>query len=345
MEKKQVVILMGGMSSEHEVSLASGATVTESLNRTRYAITPVTITRDGLWQFPGEDPVDIYQAVPRLKRQDPDCVFIALHGAFGEDGRLQGMLDLLSIPYTSSGCIASGLAMDKIRAKAVVRDAGIRVPEHLTLDIRTWQAGADAVLARVTAEIGFPCVLKSPCQGSSVGLDIPRDPEEFRAGIGGVFEYGDVLMIERYVTGREVTCAVLDVDAQVAPRALPVTEIRPVSSSYFDYYAKYTPGASEEITPAEISPELTTQVRDYAVRAHQAVGCGIWSRSDMIIDADGPVWIEINTVPGLTPTSLYPQAAAAVGIPYGELLDMFVEAAMARGGGPKKGQSHGGCIY
>ena len=329
MQKKRVAVLMGGMSSEHDVSMASGAKVAECLDRAHYDVISVPISRDGLWRFPGTDSVDIFDAIPQLKRLGVDCVFIALHGAFGEDGRLQGLLDLLDIPYTSSGCAASALAIDKPRSKAIARDACIRVAKHIEINRLAWEAQPDSVADTIRAQIGFPCVAKSPCQGSSVGMAICQDAGAFHRDIPGVFEYGDVVMVEEYVTGTEVTCAVLDVDLSAEPRALPVTEIRPVASAFFDYHAKYTPGASNEITPAEISPELTAQVQEFAVRAHKAVGCAIWSRSDMIIGASGPQWIEINTVPGLTPTSLYPQACAAVGISYVEMLDIFVQAAIA----------------
>ena len=329
MAKRRVVVLMGGMSSEHEVSLASGRKIVESLNSEKNEAVPVVISKEGAWRFPDGAEVDIYEAVGRLKALRTDCVFLGLHGAVGEDGRIQGMLDLLGLPYTSSGCAASALAIDKIRSKAVVRGAGIRVSPDIAVDRAEWESGSEGITARVAAEIGFPCVIKSPCQGSSVGLAIPRNAGEFGPAIVEVFAYGDLVMVEQYVAGTEVTCGVLDLDPRGKPVALPVTEIRPRTSSFFDYYAKYTPGASDEITPAKISPELTAQVQAIALRAHEAVGCAIWSRNDMIIDAHGPVWIEINTIPGMTPTSLYPQAAAAAGISYPDLLDRLIDAAIA----------------
>jgi D-alanine-D-alanine ligase len=204
--------------------------------------------------------------------------------------------------------------------------------------LREWEEDADGITAQAAARFGFPCVVKSPCQGSSVGMAIPRDEAAFRNSIPEVFAYGDVLMIEKFIRGAEVTCAVLDVDAAAPPVALPVTEIRPVSSAYFDYQAKYTPGASIEITPAEISAELTRKVQETAVRAHQLIGCSIWSRSDFIIDAEEPIWLEVNTVPGMTGTSLYPQAAAAAGISYEQLVGLFVEAAIAKRGTSLKGR-------
>jgi len=320
---------MGGMSSEHEVSMASGRKVVECLDQDAFAVTPVVITRDGRWAFPETQPVGIVDALPELRRREVDCVFVALHGPFGEDGRLQGLLDLLGIPYTCSSCAASALAMDKLRSKAVVRDAGLRTPVDFAFSRADWEADPASVQARVATVVGYPCVVKSPCQGSSVGMAIPTDERAFGDCLPDVFQYGDDVMVEAFLSGTEVTCAVLDVTPGEAPRALPVTEIRPLTASFFDYEAKYTPGATDEITPAEISPELTAQVQDMAVRAHRLIGCGIWSRSDFMIDEEGPAWIEVNTVPGLTHTSLYPQAAAAAGISYGELLTLFVEGAMA----------------
>jgi len=321
---------MGGVSSEHEVSIASGTGVVQNLDRTRYDVTPVTIALDGTWEFPDRPPMSIFAAVGHLERLAPDGVFIALHGPFGEDGRIQGMLDLLHIAYTSSGCAASALAIDKLSSKAVVRDVGVPVAGHIAIEQRAWQSNPDGALARIGTEVGFPCVVKSPCQGSSLGMAIPPSPQEFRESIEDIFQFGPVAMVEQFISGTEVTCAVLDVEPGAAPRALSLTEIRPVDSTFFDYKAKYTPGASQEITPAEIAPAMTAEVQKMAVRAHRVLGCEIWSRNDFIIGKDGPVWLEVNTIPGMTPTSLYPQAAAEAGISYSELVGLFVEAAIRR---------------
>jgi D-alanine-D-alanine ligase len=338
MSRRNIVVLMGGMSSEHEVSVASGTKVAETIDLDRYEVTSVLITKEGEWCFPDAPPMEIYEATAELKRRGFECAFIALHGAFGEDGRIQGMLDLLGIPYTSSGCAASGLAIDKLRSKAIVAEAGIRVAPYCTVTLREWQEDADGVTARTAAQLGFPCVVKSPCQGSSVGLAIARDEAAFRAAMPEVLAYGNTVMIEAFVRGTEVTCGVLDIEPSASPVALPVTEIRPIASSFFDYHAKYTPGASAEITPAEIADEVTSEVQKSAVKVHDLIGCSIWSRSDFIVGPDGPVWLEVNTVPGMTATSLYPQAAAAAGIPYAQLLSLFIEAAIAKFGAARKGQ-------
>lgn len=329
--KKHVVVLMGGMSSEHDISLKSGTLVAQHIDTNTYKVTPVRITRGGEWVFPrdeDEEYLEVHDAVPRLKEIHPDCVFIALHGPYGEDGRMQGMLDVLGIPYTGSGCVASATAIEKIRAKVLVANAGLRVAEHLEFASGQWEADPEAVARKVEEDLGFPCVVKSPLQGSSLGMAIPRSMAEFPEAVEEVLPFGYTFMVERFVAGRELTCSVLDVSDEDPAVALPVTEIRPKSSSYFDYRAKYTPGATEETTPAEIPDDMRDRVQAMAVRAHEVIGCRGFSRSDMILDGNDLVWLEINTIPGLTETSLYPQAAAAAGISFSELLGLLVDAAM-----------------
>lgn len=329
MAKVRVAVLMGGMSSEHEVSLKSGAMVSGCLSRDRYEVAPVIITPQGQWKFPGARPCALAKAVGRLLDLAPDCVFLALHGPFGEDGRVQGFLDLLGLPYIGSGCAASAIAIDKVRSKSLVADAGVRVPRQLVITRREWDAHPESVSERVAAELGFPCVLKSPCQGSSLGMAIPKEPAQFRKSLLNVFAFDDTVLVEEYLKGVEVTCGVLDVEPDEDPVALPVTEIRPVHSEFFDYEAKYTPGACEEITPARISPETARRVQDAALRAHRCIGCRGLSRSDMILVDDEPVWFEVNTIPGMTETSLLPQGAAAAGIEFPELLDRLIDGALA----------------
>lgn len=328
MGKIRVAVLMGGISTEHEISLKSGAMVLKNLDTTRYDTIPAVIGKDGAWRLADDLPCPITEALPRLMALAPDCVFIALHGPFGEDGRVQGLLDMVGIPYVGSGCAASALSMDKIRAKAVARDEGIPTGRQLTFTLGDWREQKDAVTEAVAEEFGFPCVVKSPCQGSTLGMGIPDTLEEFEGAVEEVFRHGHEMLVEEFLPGVEVTCSVLDDGTEPAPRALPVTEIRPKSGGTFDYHAKYTPGATDEITPARISPELTERVQDFSVRAHVAMGCCGFTRSDFIVVEDQPVWLEINTIPGLTETSLFPQAAAAAGIRFPELLDRLVRSAL-----------------
>ncbi len=329
--KKHVVVLMGGVSAEYEISMKSGEQVIRHLDESAYKVTPVEITRTGEWVFPGDEKeyLEIAAALPRLHALHPDCVFIALHGPFGEDGRMQGLLDLLGIPYTGSGCAASALAIDKVRAKAIVKQAGIAVADEIVITHHEWEQDPEAVAALVAETIGFPCAVKNPLQGSSLGMAIPQTQEDFRSSIEEVFDFGSTLMVEKYIEGLEVTCGVLDLDEESGAAALPVTEIRPVKAKFFDYHAKYTPQATEEITPAKIEDSLRDRIQEMSVRAHEAIGCRGFSRSDMIISGDEVVWLEINTIPGLTETSLLPQAAEAAGISFSELLGKLIESALS----------------
>ncbi|MDP7638239.1 MAG: D-alanine--D-alanine ligase [Candidatus Hydrogenedentes bacterium] len=325
-EKKRVAVLMGGANAEHDISMLSGSMVVEHLPPDRYEAIPIHIAKDGSWYFrpPNGPPISFADAMPALSALSMDCVFIALHGPFGEDGRIQAALDLLQIPYTGSGSGASALAIDKTRAKAVVSGAGIRVARQIEIGGHDWDASRDGATGKI-ADIGFPCVVKSPCLGSSLGMAIVEDTAALPGGVAVVREHGDRIMVEQFVEGTELTCGVLDVGD--GPVALPVTEIRPKSDGYFDYDAKYTPGATDEITPAEIPGDVAEEVRDIAVRAHEIIGCRGFSRSDIFWTGDGLVWLEINTIPGLTQMSLFPKGARAVGTSFPELLGLLVDAA------------------
>jgi D-alanine-D-alanine ligase len=324
------MVLMGGVSPEHEVSLKSGARVVSALEEEQFAVVPVIIGKDARWSFGAEPSMGVFDALPHIQALGVDCVFIALHGPYGEDGRIQGLLDILQVPYTGSGCAASALAMDKVLTKSVVASQGIRVAGHLAIDRATWAVSADQALDAVCKDIGLPCVVKPSRLGSSVGVEMPKTAQALRPAVEAVLAVTDHIMIEEFLTGREMTCAVLDAEATGIVRPLPITEICPKSSTFFDYEAKYTPGASEEITPARIDAQTTQIIQQMAADVHQIVGCAGWSRSDFMLLDDGPVFIEVNTVPGLTETSLFPQAAAAAGIPYEKLMRMFVEAALRR---------------
>ena len=328
--QKHIAVLMGGESLEHDISLKSGSGVAAALDREAYTVTPVVISRAGRWSFDGGPEVGFAEAGARLAGVGVDAVFLALHGTCGEDGRIQGFLDLLRLPYTGSGCAASALAMDKIRCKTVVEAQGIRVAGHLALNRPTWAVSAGEVREAVAEDLGYPCVVKPSRQGSSFGVTIVRDAAGLDAAMTAAFEADEEVMVEQYVAGREVTCAVLDTDPGGRLQSLPVTEIRPKSGAFFDFEAKYTAGACDEITPADLPPETADAVAEMAAHAHEIVGCAGWSRSDFIVGPEGPVWIEINTIPGLTPTSLFPQAAAAVGISYGQLAGLLIEDALRR---------------
>lgn len=327
--KKHILVLMGGISSEHDISIQSGNNILSNLDDEGNKLTSATITRDGEWVFSDalEDYLDLSEAVPRLRELHPDCVFIALHGPYGEDGRIQGMLDLLGIPYTGSGCAASGLAMDKVRSKAIMKQKGVTVPDEVVFTQHEWREDPAALTHRVEDYLGFPCIVKNPHQGSSLGIAIPQSVEEFDEAVNQVLGYGYTLMVERMIHGTEVTCGVLDIEGSDDVEALPVTEIRPLKGTFFDYHTKYNADAVEEVTPAGISDAIRDRVQEISRDAHTTLGCRGFSRSDMIISGDEVIWLETNTIPGMTETSLLPQGAAAAGLSFKELLIKIVNAA------------------
>jgi D-alanine-D-alanine ligase len=257
-----------------------------------------------------------------------DVVFIALHGPYGEDGTVQGLLELLGIPYTGSAVLASALAMDKLRSRQVLQASGIPVPAWLAIEGARWPAARAEAAGRIARDLGYPCVVKPNAQGSSIGVTIPRDAAGLDAAVEAALAYGDVVLVEEYLRGTELTCGVLDDPETGAPQALPVIEIVP-KREFFTYEAKYA-GASEEICPARISAEQTAKAQDLALRTHQVLGCEGFSRTDIFLTAGDLIVLETNTIPGLTEGSLIPLAARTAGISYPEMLDRMIGAALRR---------------
>jgi D-alanine-D-alanine ligase len=300
---KHVAVLMGGWSAEREISLRSGKVCADALIRAGYRTTPIDVGRD------------VAAVLASLK---PDVALNVLHGRPGEDGTMQGVLEILGIPYTHSGVMASAVAMQKDRAKAIFRDAGIPTPEGLV--VSRFEAAKTHVLPR-------PYVLKPIAEGSSVGVFIVTDEHEhppqelFRDD----WAFGDLVLCERYIPGRELTCAV------VGEKALDVTEILP-AVTFYNYEAKYAPGGSKHVLPAQVSPNVYQLVRSLALQAHRALGCRGVTRADFRYDdrmegTQGLFCLEVNTQPGLTQTSLVPELAAYGGMEFEELVRWMVEDA------------------
>lgn len=304
MARKHVAVLMGGFSSERPVSLASGAPCADALEDAGYRVTRVDVDRD------------IARVLADLK---PDVAFNALHGPFGEDGTIQGILEYLSIPYTHSGVLASALAMHKELAKTVAKAAGIPIANSRI--VNRFKIGADHPMKP-------PYVVKPINEGSSFGVVIVKEDQSHPPQIisSEDWRYGETVMVERYVHGRELTCAVMgDV-------ALGVTEIIPQGHAFYDYDSKYVAGGSKHECPAKISPNIYQKIQTLALKAHQAIGCRGVSRSDFRYDdrhsENGElIWLEVNTQPGMTPTSLVPEIAAHAGHEFGEFLSWMVEDA------------------
>ncbi len=303
---KTVAVLYGGVSAEREVSLASGAEVIAALRQAGFDVRPVEV--DG----------DLRTLVTALTPA-PDVVFNALHGRFGEDGSLQGVLDWLGIPYTHSGVRASALAMDKQAAKALFVAAGLPVAAGRVMPV--------AELAEADP-MPLPYVVKPVNEGSSVGVEIMRQGGNRRAEVAAAWRFGAEALVEEYIPGRELTVAVLD------DHALTVTDITP-AHGFYDYEAKYAVGGSAHALPAQVHPEIWAKAMDIALRAHRALGCRGATRSDLRYDdtAGEPgrlVLLEVNTQPGLTPTSLLPEQAAHLGMSFPALCTWMVEHAACR---------------
>ena len=307
LREERIGVLMGGPSGEREVSLRSGENVYRALKKRGYNATKVEISSAD-------------ELIPQLA--EIDLAFICFHGGWGEDGTIQALLDVLRKPYTGSPALASRMAMDKLLAKEAFTKAGIPTPP--------WMGYGDAPAwpEEVEAELGYPVVVKPRAEGSSLGVRIVRSHEELEDAIHATEEKFDDLYVERFIPGKEVTAGILRWEG--ADRALPLIELRP-KPEFYNYEAKYTPGATEFIIPAELDDETTEKARELALAAHRALGCFGFSRADLRVTGDGGVYIlEVNTVPGMTATSDLPKAAEAAGIPFEDLVQYMLKTALEK---------------
>jgi D-alanine-D-alanine ligase len=307
MKKLRLALIAGGKSGEREVSLKGAAEVAKVLDPQKYGVKRYD---------PATDLAKLAAEADSL-----DVAFILLHGPFGEDGTVQGFLDLLDIPYQGSGVLGSAIAMDKNLAKILYRNAGLKVPE--------WYMAAQDDIdnpSKILGHLGLPLVIKPASQGSSLGMTIARSEEDIAEGLKKAFAIDHKVMVEEFISGREITGGVIGNDTITA---LPLVEIIPGDEyEFFDYEAKYQPGATKEICPAELDEPLTVRAQNCALAAHRALQLRGYSRTDMIISNDDIYILETNTIPGMTPTSLLPQAAAAAGLDFSALLDRLIELAL-----------------
>ena len=349
----RVGILTGGASAERDISLATGAQIAASLPADRFEtvlLDPLALMvrnplisdalreqgralleTGGLLKQPRALPKGLEDHIARAEKAivpasaamsnsagPVDVVILALHGTWGEDGRIQGLLDTIGIPYTGSGVLASALAMDKVMAKKVLAADGIDVPRGVVV---TTAAGEDLVQAR---SVGLPVFVKPVASGSSVGAAIVTSEEQIGPAIAEALKYDERALVEELIGGTELTVAVIGND-DLTP--LPVIEIV-TKRQFFDYTAKYSAGESEEIVPARIPDDVARRAQDIAVRAHRALGCRGMSRTDLMWSGDRMATLEVNTIPGMTANSLLPKAARAAGIQFGDLLARFVDWAL-----------------
>jgi len=307
MSRLRLALIAGGVSGEREVSLKGAAGVEQALDPEKYDVVRFDPATD----------------LPLIAAQADsiDVAFILLHGIHGEDGTMQGFLELLGIPYQGAGVLGSALAMDKNLAKTMYRLHG--------LPVAPWEmACRDDIkdTGRLLGALDLPLVIKPVRQGSSIGMSIVRQPDRLSSALALAFEHDSQVMVEQFIKGREITVGVIGNDVL---SALPLVEIIPDKKyEFFDYEAKYKPGATNEVCPAKVDDTLRIKAQEYGLTAHRALQLKGYSRTDMIVSGEDIFVLETNTIPGMTPTSLLPQAAAAFGLPFGALLDRLIELAL-----------------
>ena len=358
--KLRIGVVFGGRSGEHEVSLASAASVLGAIDGTRYEVVPMGITRDGQWLV-GSDPLraladtaGVRLALPphaARSRSEPgtalarlpaasglpagaaarlDVVFPVLHGPYGEDGTLQGLLELADVAYVGAGVLASAVGMDKATMKAVFRAHGLPIVPHLVVRAHEWSDGADALTRRVDDELGYPCFVKPANLGSSVGISKVAAPRDLDAAVRLAFDYDRKILIERGILGRELEVSVLGNDR---PEASVPGEVLP-GKEWYDYEAKYTDGIAKLMIPAPLEAAVAEEVRRLAVAAFCAIDAAGLARVDFFLEGDDRIWVnEINTMPGFTQTSAYPRLWEASGLPYPQLIDRLIALALERHAG------------
>jgi D-alanine-D-alanine ligase len=308
----KVAVLKGGRSLEHGVSLRSGARVEDALESLGHEAVPIDVGAD---------------LVARLREERPDVAFIALHGPGGEDGTVQELLEILGIPYTGPGVAACALCMDKAASKHVMREAGLPTPDWVAFNATAFrELGAADTLEEIEARLGFPLVVKPASQGSSLGVKFASARDEVPAALVAAFSYDDRVVLERYVQGRELAVGILGTEA------LPIVEAIPRDSDRFDFEARYEIGRTDYSCPAELSAEQTVDVQLTASKTYEALGCEGFARVDLMLGDGGPEVLEVNAIPGLTDTSLFPMAAEAAGLSFEELVERILQLAVDRQG-------------
>jgi len=321
-KRVRVAVLLGGRSSEHEISLESARSVLQALDPERYDVATVAIRRDGRWELGTGDDGSVAETLPVPTDKVPatlgevDVVFPVLHGPFGEDGTVQGLLELAGVPYVGAGVLGSALAMDKDVFKAVMRDRGIPVTRNITI-----RKGG-----KPQNPFGFPVFVKPARLGSSVGISKVSSPDELPAALDAAFEHDPLVIVEAMAHGLELECSVI---GNSHPEASQPGEIV-LRSDWYDYEAKYTPGGMELVVPARISDPARARVQALAVETFVRVGCSGLARVDFFVDGDEVLVNELNTMPGFTPTSVYAKLWQASGLPYPDLVDRLCELAVAR---------------
>jgi D-alanine-D-alanine ligase len=310
----KVAVLKGGRSLERGVSLRSGARVEDALDRLGHEVVALDTGP---------------QLVARLRDEAPDLAFVALHGSDGEDGTAQELLEILGIPYTGPGVAACARCMDKVLGKRILREEGIPTPDWVAFNETAFrELGAADALPQIGERLGFPLIVKPASGGSALGVRVARGAGDVPGALVSAFSYDDRVLIEQYVDGRELAVSVL------GEEALPIVEAIPRESDAYDFEARYEIGRTSFVCPAELEAAATETVTEIALAAYRALGCTGFSRVDLMLGADGPQVLEVNAVPGLTDTSLFPQAAEAAGLTFEQTVERILELARQQHASP-----------
>jgi len=325
-KKLKIAVLMGGVSAEREVSLVTGKAVFDNLDRKKYLPTLVEMTKDGRFfaiRKNGKKLIDLQNK----DRKMFDVIFIALHGTVGEDGGVQGMFESLGIKYTGPGILASALAMNKVYSAQIYFANNLPYPEFIHFKKDGWKRDSGKIMDDIANKIGFPLVIKPVDQGSAVGVNIIKFKEELKKIIDKSLKTFPWLMAQKFIKGKEATCGVLEKNNEII--ALPPTHILPNLGKFYDYKSKYSVGGSTHICPADFGENINLEIQKLAVMAHKALNCKGMSRTDIFVGDDKHLYIlETNTIPGMTPTSLFPEAAARAGIDFAVMLDYIIKASL-----------------
>jgi len=306
----KVAVLKGGSSLERGVSLRSAARVEDALDSLGHEAAGIDVGPD---------------LVSRLRADRPDVVFIALHGPGGEDGTVQELLEILDLPYTGPGVAACALCMDKVAAKHEMRAAGLPTPDWAAFNATAFgELGAADTLDEIEARLGFPLVVKPASQGSSLGVKFASSRDEVPEALVSAFSYDDRVLLERYVQGRELAVSVL------GSEPLPIVEAIPREEDFFNFEARYEIGRTTYVCPAELDDSVASEISGLAARTYETLGCSGFARVDLMLGDDGPQVLEVNAIPGLTDTSLFPMAAEAAGIDFTQLVERILTSAAAR---------------
>ncbi len=320
----RIAVLGGGRSSEHEVSIASAASVAAGLREAGFEVLPVDISHDGVWRHAGEE----LALFPGRGFPGADLVFPVLHGPFGEDGTVQGLLETLDVPYVGAGVLASAVCMDKVVFKDLMASAGVAQVAYRSVIEDQWKLNPDDVLRELGA-LGLPAFVKPARLGSSVGIARVLEPAEMAAALDAAFAHDSLVVVEAGASGIEVECSVLGNDDPIVSVAGEIM-LAAGESGWYDYEAKYTPGGMELMVPARISDSAAARVKELAAKAFVRSGCSGLARADFFVDGETVLVNELNTMPGFTPTSVYGTLWDRSGLPYPELLSRLVELAVAR---------------